>query len=338
MRHTQAMDNTLNPTTPHPSEARADYDSPWKEAIEQYFQDFLAFFFPRIHADIAWDRGYTFLDTELERVVRDATLGRRYADRLVKVFLRDGSETWLLIHLEIQSYPDPELPKRLYIYNYRIFDRYDVEVVTLLLLTTDLPATHTQPYRRSRWGCHLTFRFPTVRISTRGRHPAALERSRNPFAVVVRAHQLAQALPPGEARQAAKFQLIRQLYQRGVSRTDVLNLFRFIDWLLVLPPDLERRLRDELRTLEETYQMPYVTHIERLGREEGFAEGLEQGSLREARQMLLEALVARFGTPLPEDIERTITAITQRDTLHRLLRQAIVAPTLAAVQEALHQV
>lgn len=160
--------------------------------------------------------------------------------------------------------------------------------------------------------------------------------------MVVQAHQLAQELPPGEARQAAKFQLILQLYQRGISRTDILNLFRFIDWLLVLPPDLERRLRDELRTLEEAYQMPYVTHLERLGREEGFAEGLEQGleqgSLREARQMLLEALTVRFGTPLPEDIEATITAMTQRDAFHTLLRQVIVAPTLAAVQEALRRV
>jgi hypothetical protein len=61
----------------------ADYDSPWKEAIEQYLAAFLAFFFPVVHAGIAWDRGYEFLDTELARVVRDATTGRRYADKLV---------------------------------------------------------------------------------------------------------------------------------------------------------------------------------------------------------------------------------------------------------------
>ena len=38
----------------------------------------------------------SFSTVELERVVRDAVLGRRYADKLVKVFLRDGTETWLL--------------------------------------------------------------------------------------------------------------------------------------------------------------------------------------------------------------------------------------------------
>jgi len=89
------------PTAESSAVARSDYDSPWKEAIEQYFEAFLAFFFPRVHADIDWDKGYEFLNTELERVVRDAVLGRRYADELVKVFLRDGTETWLLIHIEV---------------------------------------------------------------------------------------------------------------------------------------------------------------------------------------------------------------------------------------------
>ena len=81
----------------------ADYDSPWKEALDRWFQPFIAFFFPLTHADIDWSRGYETLDTELQQVVRDAELGRRYADKLVKVWLRDGSEEWLLIHVEVQG-------------------------------------------------------------------------------------------------------------------------------------------------------------------------------------------------------------------------------------------
>ncbi len=36
----------------------ADYDSPWKEALAQFLPDALALFFPAIHAQIDWDRGY----------------------------------------------------------------------------------------------------------------------------------------------------------------------------------------------------------------------------------------------------------------------------------------
>jgi hypothetical protein len=33
---------------------RSDHDSPWKEALEGYFPEFLALLFPRIHAGIDW--------------------------------------------------------------------------------------------------------------------------------------------------------------------------------------------------------------------------------------------------------------------------------------------
>jgi len=56
---------------------QTDYDSPWKEALERFFEPFMAFFFPAAHAGIDWSRGYTFKDKELQRVVRDADLGRR---------------------------------------------------------------------------------------------------------------------------------------------------------------------------------------------------------------------------------------------------------------------
>ena len=64
---------------------RDDYDSPWKEALERYFPDFLALLFPRIHAAIDWSKGYAFLDKELQQVVRDAEHGRRHADKLAQV-------------------------------------------------------------------------------------------------------------------------------------------------------------------------------------------------------------------------------------------------------------
>ena len=65
------------------SQATDDYDSPWKRALETFFPDFLAFFFPDAHADIDWVEGYQFLDKELQQVARDAELGRRFADVLV---------------------------------------------------------------------------------------------------------------------------------------------------------------------------------------------------------------------------------------------------------------
>ena len=48
-------------TQEHPD----DFDSPWKEALEQALPDFLALFFPEAHAGTDWSRGYRFRDKEL---------------------------------------------------------------------------------------------------------------------------------------------------------------------------------------------------------------------------------------------------------------------------------
>jgi len=85
------------------TEQQADYDSPWKEILEQYFPEFTAFFFPAAHAEVNWKLGYEFLDKELQQVVRDAELGRRFADKLVKLWRQDGEEAWVLVHIEVQG-------------------------------------------------------------------------------------------------------------------------------------------------------------------------------------------------------------------------------------------
>ena len=87
---------------------RDDYDSPWKEALERYFPQFLELLFPEVHAGIDWSQGYEFLDIELQQVTRDAELGRRLADKLVQVVDSDGREDWLLIHIEVQGQTESE--------------------------------------------------------------------------------------------------------------------------------------------------------------------------------------------------------------------------------------
>src|SRR5690349_5081014 len=89
-----------------PGSLATDTDSPWKEALDRYFERCLAFFFPEAHADIDWTRGYEMLDKELQPIVRQAQLGRRYVDKLVKVWLRSGEERWLLIHVEVQAWKE----------------------------------------------------------------------------------------------------------------------------------------------------------------------------------------------------------------------------------------
>jgi hypothetical protein len=90
-----------------------DYDTPWKEVVTDHFPEFMAFYFPLAHAAIDWSRPHDFLDQELAALSRDAELGKRLLDKLVRVYLRDGEEQWVLVHLEVQGWRDADFAERI---------------------------------------------------------------------------------------------------------------------------------------------------------------------------------------------------------------------------------
>ena len=85
------------------SEHTQEHDTPWKEIIETLFPQFMGFFFPEAHVAIDWSRAPVFLDKELQQIVRGAATGRRFVDKLVKVWQSGGQETWVLVHIEVQG-------------------------------------------------------------------------------------------------------------------------------------------------------------------------------------------------------------------------------------------
>lgn len=265
-----------------------DYDSPWKDVLERFFAAFTAFFFPTVHSGIDWARGYVFLDKELQRIARDARLGRRYADKLIQVWRRDGDEVWVLVHVEVQGQYEANFAERMFGYYARIRDRYQRPVISLAVLTDGRRRWRPATYRQDLWGCQLHWRYPLVKLLDFREREAELETHANPFAVVVLAHIKAQdtARDP-DARYAWKWRLARGLYHRGWSRQDVLELFRFLDWVLVLPEAAEDRLWAELQQYEEQQVMRYVTSVERIG----IKKGLQQGEIRVLRRQLTR----RFG-------------------------------------------
>lgn len=74
-------------------------------------------------------------------------------------------------------------------------------------------------------------------------------------------------------RKAWKLSLIRQLYEAGYDRREVLNLFKFIDWVMILPESAKQAFWLELKAYEEERQVPYITSVEEIGFERGIQEG-----------------------------------------------------------------
>ena len=111
----------------------------------------------------------------------------------------------------------------------------------------------------------------------------------------------------------------------------------FIDWLLMLQAALDQEFWHELRQFEEEKRMPYVTSVERLGMQKGFEQGLQQGQLQEAREMLLEAVATRFGE-VPEDVTAAVQRLETVEALRGLLRQALTCASIEAFRDALRTV
>ena len=188
-----------------------------------------------------------------------AALGRRWADALIGVTGRDGQEDWVLVHVEVQGVGKPDFAQRMFVYNYRLYDRHGRPVVSLAVLGEPASGAFGE-FGYQRWGCRMGLRFPVVSLSDWRARWAELDASANPFAVVTQAHLKAQETAGSDAaRYRAKLTLIRSLYRRGYQRADILELLRFIDWVLTLPEGLEHQLWTEVQQFDEEKRMRYVS-------------------------------------------------------------------------------
>ena len=308
-----------------------DYDSPWKEALELYFRACIELFFGFAAQEIDWSRGFEFLDKELQQIARDAKLGRRAADKLVKVWRKDGAEIWLLIHIEIQSQYDPEFAVRMYIYHYRIFDRFGMPVTSFAILGDDRPNWRPDHYGYEQWRCRMSFDFPTVKLLDYADELDKLQEQGNPFGIIVAAHLHTQATR-GNAQKRAdlKWHLTRRLYEQGYRQSEVRQLYHFIDWLMILLPELEAQLDAQIAQYEEQQKMPYITSMERRGIE----KGIEQGSLETFKENVITLLEVRLGQ-LPADLISTIQTLETKEVLRALIREAAITPSIQAFETVL---
>lgn len=253
---------------------RKQEDTPWKEILDHHLKDFLMLCCPDIAADIDWKKGYESLDHELHAIARDHQEGNRLVDKLVKVWRKNGLETWVLLHIELQGKPERRFEERLYIYHYRLFDKYKKPIVTIAILTDDNSKWRPTAYYQSLWGCQLELQFRTVKLLDYKTQHEILEKSNNIFATIILACLVAMETKKNvQTRFQQKLAFTRRLYERGFNKKQISNLYKFIDFVMALPKDLELKYHQVLVEMEEEKRMSYVTTAERIGIEKGKHQG-----------------------------------------------------------------
>lgn len=307
----------------------SDFDSPWKEALDRFFQAFLQFFFPNVAAGIDWGKGYEVLDKELEQIVREGEAGKRLADKLFKVWLTSGQPLWVLIHVEVQSQRQEEFAERMFVYHYRIYDRFRHPVVSLAVLGDEHANWRPAEFHYGFFGCRMVLQFPMVKLLDYSPLAAALETDSNPFALVVVTHlqSLATRDTPKE-RFNRKIHLCKALLDRGVDPENFRLLFKFIDWMMDLPDELAAQFEYEIEAYEKEKKMPYITSIERRAFKKEREMGREEGRQEGRKQLLLEILEVKFGPLSPKAKE-----ILESWPCEKLNQVAKAVPQAQSLQE-----
>lgn len=310
------------------SRIRNNLDLAWKEALSRWLPEFLALFQPEVHAAIDWTRPPVFLDSETRRLRRPPrgrpwTLRgqRRVVDMVARVALRQGAEALVLTHVEVQGRHDPDLPLRMRLYNDRLFDLTALPVFSMAVLIDASPTWRPDRHVVELWGCRSTLEFPVVKLLDWRDRREELERSGNPFSLVVAANlTVLETKPDQPARLEKALKIVRLLLQRGFTQEQIDGLFDILEVMMPMNDKLSEIFTREVTLLEKQHARRLVTPTEIRALKKGRQEGRVEAQCAAIRTVL----EARFGE-VPEHLE---AALPTGQDLDALVRHAATAANL----------
>lgn len=263
----------------------------WKGIIEDLPVHFILFFFPNAHKILDLSRGIEFLDKELEAIFPiDNPQHPRFVDKLLKVYTLDGQEEWILIHIEIQGYADPNFSKRMYTYFYRLFDRYQKPVTALAIFTDNQPGYMPDRFEYSFMGTTQTYQYNTYKVAEQ--IEADLLANDNPFALVVltalRAIKVQKATD--NDLMALKLDLFRTMIGRQMDKTTMRALANFLKmYIPFAKPEISLTFEKQLESITENISTMGIEElILHITEQKGIEKGIEKGKAEVVRNLIIK--------------------------------------------------
>ncbi len=267
-------------------------DTLWKGILEAVFDDFLVFFFKEKAELFDFDKGFVFLDKELEQLF--PTGGERdspkFVDKLVKVFTKDGNEEWVLVHVEVQGYTDKEFAKRMFTYFYRILDHYDKAVTCITIFTDSNKNFAPSTYSYNFLGTEALFKYNTYKII--GQDEDELRKSDNPFALVILTALL--ALKRGEVTEETllgfKMGLVKTLFQKQIPKPKIEAILIFLkNYVRFGNAEIMAKFEKEIDLITNKHTTMGIKELVlQRAKNEGIEIGIEQGIEKERNEKNFE--------------------------------------------------
>ena len=295
-----------------------DHDTRWKVLITALFQDFVAFFLPDVYSLVDWNKPYVSLDKELHKLVADKYKGGKVeSDKLFKVYLKGGGEELLLIHVEVESSGKPNIDERMFVYFYRIFDTFGKVVTALAVFASDsLPKNYSR-FEYEKLGTKATYEYNTFVLKDVSEEK--LLASENPFALALLAVKyLNLSKNEDELRYDFKSKLYELALERGYTSKQIFALLRFIDFLLILPGDLETKFRTDMENthVEQPEFNEYEMEVGKIIFKSRFGVSVD-----EYGEVLAREIQEKVEREIQEKVEREIQEVTEK--AEKSVREAV---------------
>ena len=235
----------------------------------------------------------------------------------------------LILHLEFQTDPDPDIPLRMADYRLRLFRRYpdqEVRQIVIYLRKTQSERVYQTSFQRGS----LSHRFEVLRLweqdpEVLSQYPGLL-----PLAVLADPEN-----PEPRLRQVAR--AIAEMEDPKL-RQELKAATAVLAGLTWTPEEISRVLGG-LAVRESTIYQMWRAEALKEGREEGLKQGLEQGLQQglqqEAARLTLSQLQRKLG-PLPEDLSETIRRLPT-EQLEGLAEALLDFQTLADLTQWLEE-
>lgn len=259
-------------------------DKIWKHIIGKFFKEFTEFFMPELYNNIDFTEKPKFLDNQLLKITHKSEGKNRESDKLVEVKLKDGTNKWVLIHIEVQDSKQEDFSFRMFQYYYRIFDKFGKKITALSIYTDSNEKFKPTEYIDEFYGTKITYKFNTYKVIEHKDKKETFKKNKNPFALVILATlYYLESKKDDKKRYTFKIELTKLLSERGYKRKDIYELFDFIDVLMSFS---DSKLEDLF--CKEIEQMPKVKDLKPIG---GYKKSvMKLRSMEIAKNMLKEGI------------------------------------------------
>src|SRR5690625_4982236 len=234
-----------------PPEPTINHDLLCKKLLELYFEPFLQAFYPELHEKL----DFTHQKLLSEEFIADAQTGQKYiADLVIESKLKKTNEK-IILHIEPQSYYQPNFNERMYIYHGQLYAKYQQPIISIALL-----------YHKARKDSN-TFKQNTLNLTKFSHSFSSLHLPSKHWRDYVKQENIVSAtlmcLMEHDQKDKVNltFTFMRILQEAKLSEHELEFLYGFFHTYIKLTKEEEEKLMIKIKKNGKVHELPKLTNI-----------------------------------------------------------------------------